>query len=98
MVFRQKTEQLSRRVKGLPQALPEPEAVGNRAINKLSEGVFEGRHARGECMPRSVQALLLYGTGWRVQTLGLDPRPLVKIPLQPLGPNGAVRQSMRRQH
>ena len=32
----------------------------------------------------------LRGAGRRVQTSGLDPRPLVKIPLQPLGPNGAI--------
>ena len=30
--------------------------------------------------------------------MGLDPRPFVELPLQPLGADGPVRQSMRRQH
>ena len=98
VVFGKKTEHLGHRVEGLPQALPERDAIGNRAINQLSEGVFEGCQACGQDTPCSLQAALLHGTRRRIQTLGLDPRPLVKSPLQSFGPDGAVRQTMRWQH
>ncbi len=97
VVFPKKTEHLWHRVKCLTQAGPEGDSIGNRAPNQLSESLLEGRYSRTQGTPRSSQATRLDDARRRVQSFGLDPRPLVKLPLQPLGPHRSIRQSMRRQ-
>jgi hypothetical protein len=84
--------------KGLAHACPERGPLGNRAANQLSEGLFEGRDSRGQGTPRSSEATRLHDPGRRVQALSLDPRPLVEVPLQSLGPNRPVRQPIGGQH
>ena len=72
--------------------------IGNRALNQLSEGVLERVDSRSQSTPGSLEATGLHDPGRRIQTLGLDPRPPVEIPLQPLGANRPIRQPMRWQH
>jgi len=98
VVFAEKPEHLWHRVKRLPQVCPEGDDFGNGAFNQLSEGVLEGVYPRSQSTPGSFEATGLYDPGRRVQTLGLDPRPLVEIPLQPLSANRPIGQPMRWQH
>ena len=90
VVFGEKTEHPRHRVRDLTQAGPERGNFGYFTINQLSEGLFEGGHSRGQGTPRSLEATRLHDRGRRVQTLGLDPRPLIEISLQPLGANRSV--------
>src|SRR5690242_16291451 len=95
VVFAEKPEHLWHRVKRLPQVYPKWGDFRNGVRNQLSEGFLEGLYSRGQSTPGSFEATGLHDPGRRVQTLSRDPRPPVEIPLQPLGPNRAVRQSMR---
>jgi hypothetical protein len=98
VVFAEKPEHLWHRVKRLPQVCPEGDDFGNGAFNQLSDGVLEGVYPRSQSTPGSFEATGLYDPGRRVQTLSLDPRPPVEIPLQPLSSNRPIGQSMRWQH
>ena len=98
MVFGKKTEHPGNRVEGLAQADPQRGGFGNRALNQLSAGLFEGRDARGQGTPRSLKATRLHEPGRRVRAFGLDPRPTVELPLQPLGADRPVGQTMWGQH
>jgi|SRR5690242_15412759 len=98
VVFAEKPEHLWHRVKRLPQVYPEGFDFRNGVLNQLSEGVLEGVDSRSQSTPGSFEATGLHDPGRRVQTLGLDPRPPVEIPLQPLRSNRPIGQSMRWQH
>lgn len=67
-------------------------------MNQLSEGSFERGDARRQRTPRSPEATRLHDAGRWVQALSLDPRPLIKIPLQPLDADRPIGQSMRWQN
>ncbi len=98
MVFREKTEHPRHRVHGQTQAPPQGGHLGNGAFNQLSEGLLKDSHSRGPGTPRSPEATRLHDAGRWVQTLRLDPRPLVEVPLQSFRPNRPIRQPMRLQH
>jgi hypothetical protein len=98
VVFAKKPEHLWHRVKRLPQVCPEGGDFRNRLGNQLSEGVLEGVDSRGQSTPGSFEATSLNDPGRRVQTLSLDPRPPVEIPLQPLSSNRPIGQPMRWQY
>jgi hypothetical protein len=98
VVFGKKTEHPGHRVQSPTQAGPKRGDFRNRALNQLSEGLLEERDSRGQGTPRSLEATRLRDSRRRVQTFGLDPRPLVEIRLQPLGADRPVGQAMRRQH
>ncbi len=98
MVFREKTEHPRHRVHGQTQAPPQGGHLGNGAFNQLSEGLLKDSHSRGQGTPRSLEATRLHDAGRWVQTLRLDPRPLVEVPLQSFRSNRPIRQPMRLQH
>lgn len=98
MVRGEKTEHPRHRVHGQAQAPPQGGHLGNGVFNQLSEGLLKDSHSRGQGTPRSPEATRLHDAGRWVQTLRLDPRPLVEILRQSPGPHRPIRQSMDLQH